>query len=655
MKKIIYLISILTIIPISIFGQPIVKKAVGFSKSRQLRTIPGRPPRGENDEWKEIPNKFNFKKQKDNFINSTLLDIDEVVQSNFGTKEVQSIVSANWNGIGNINGVLPPDTQGDVGPNHYIQVVNLSFQIFNKQGSSLYGPYDISTIWDGFVGDWTGTNDGDPVVLYDQAADRWLISQFSLPHAGAIKIDPPYYELVAISKTSDPLGEWYQYAFEFDDYMPDYPKLGVWPDGYYMATNGFNKGIAFASAGATCFERDKMLIGDPNARMVYIPVATVTNGSEAGSMLPSDWDGVIEPPTGSPNYYTYFQDDSESGVPNDRLRLWEFQVDWTTPANSTFTLVSTLNTASFDSNLGGSGRSVIPQPGTTQGLDDVADRLMFRLQYRNFGDHEVLVTNHTVDSDGSDHAGIRWYELRNTGSGWSIYQQGTYAPDTDYRWLGSIAMNGNGDIGLEYSVSSNTTYPSIRFTGRLKDDPLGTLTIPEGTLIDGGGSQTHSAARWGDYSMMSVDPVDDQTFWATNEYIETTGSAPWKTRIGAISFGISLNVKVLLQGAYNVSLGSMNTDINSSIPLSSPYSEAPADVDLIPSGVVDWVLVELRTNTDSASKVAQRSGFLKNDGTVIGLDGVSPLVFNVTSGNYYIVVKHRNHIPIMSANSVTIN
>ena len=654
MKKTIYYLIIYFMLCSVLFAQPVVNKAVGFGATRPLREIPGRPPRGENDEWKVIPNKFKFKKQKENLLNSTLLQKDPVVQSEMGIKEVQSTVVSNWDGVGNINGVLPPDTQGDVGPNHYIQVVNLSFQIFDKQGNSLYGPFDLSTIWDGFVGDWTGTNDGDPVVLYDQAADRWLISQFSLPHAGPIKIDPPYFELVAISKTSDPLGEWYQYAFQFNDYMPDYPKLAVWPDGYYMATNGFNKGIAFASAGATCFERSKMLIGDPNARMIYFAVASQTSGSEAGSMLPSDWDGLQAPPAGAPNYFTYFQDDSESGVPADRLRLWEFHANWTTPASSTFTLVNTLNTASFDSNLGGSGRSVIPQPGTSQGLDDLADRLMYRLQYRNFGDHEAMVTNHTVDANGSDLAGIRWYELRNTGSGWNIYQQGTYSPDNNHRWLGSIAMNGNGDIGLEYTVSSSSIYPSIRYTGRFQDDPLGTMTIPEGTLIAGGGSQTHSAARWGDYSMMSVDPLDDQAFWITNEYIQSTGSAPWKTRIGSVSFGIPVSISVIFEGAYNSTNENMNTSINSNIPVNSPYSEAPASIGSIPSNIVDWVLVELRTDENESSTIRKKSGLLKSDGTIVGLDGISPLVFNINTGNYYIVVKHRNHLGVMSSQKVNI-
>ncbi len=669
MKKILPIIILcLFIVTNHSFAQVVVRKAVGFRITKPLRDIPGIPVGSVKRPWKEVPNKFDFTHSSMK-TNSTLLEPDQAVQSTNGTTAASKITE-NWEGVNNLNEVLPPDTDGDVGINNYFQMINSSFQIWDKHGNSLYGPFDNSTIWDGFDGDWTGTNDGDPIVLYDQEADRWLVSQFSLPHpiiffGIVIGFSPPYYEMIAISKTSDPTGEWYQYAFQYDDYMPDYPHLGVWPDGYYMSTNGFKDGQTFKSGQATCFERDKMLQGDPNARMVYIATENVTNGSEAKKMLPSDWDGAVTPPTGSPNYYTYYQDDSDSDVPDDRLRLWEFHVDWNDPNNSTFTLVNTLNTDAFDSNVG-----TIPQPDTPQELDNLADRLMFRLQYRNFGDYQAMVTNHTVNVSG--HAAVRWYEMRNTGSGWSIYQQGTYSPDNDNRWMGSIAMDGYGNIGLEYSVSSSTTYPSLRYTGRFKDDPLGTMTITEGTIIAGSGSQTHSAGRWGDYSTMTVDPNDDATFWATNEYMQTTSSADWQTRIGAVSFGVDLNLKVFLEGSF--ASGSMTTTLNSSgyLPIHQPYNTAPwnhnggelvSDLDETPANgtpdfyennpdIVDWILVELRTGTDASTKVAQRSGFVKSDGTVVGPDGTSPLRFGVKERSYYIVVSHRNHLPVMSANPV---
>ena len=664
MKKILLvIISALFIFSSNFFAQQqkvIVRKAVGFRITKPLRDIPIIPPGSVKRPWKEVPNKFDFRHTSTK-KNSTLLEPDQAVQSTNGTNAA-SKVTHSWDGVGNLMGGWPPDTDGDVGINHYLQMINVSFQIWDKNGNSLYGPADNSTFWDGFDGDWTGTNDGDPITLYDQEADRWLVSQFSHPHGSDTA---PFYELVAISKTSDPTGEWYQYAFEYDDHFPDYPKLAVWPDAYYMATNGFD-GNTFASAGATAFERDKMLVGDPNARMVYFAVANLPNGGEAGSMLPSDWDGAITPPAGAPNYFTYFQDDSDGSVPADRLRLWEFHVDWSDPINnSTFTLVNTLNTDAFDSNVSG-----IKQPNTNTKLDNLSDRLMFRLQYRNFGTYQAMVTNHTVKVNG--HAAVRWYELRNTDAGWSIYQQGSYSPDNDERWMGSIALDGNGNIGLEYCVSSSNTYPSIRYTGRFKDDPLGTMTITEGIIVAGGGSQQFMT-RWGDYSMLSVDPVDDATFWATNEYMPTTGLSDWKTRIGAFSIGVDLNLKIFLEGSY--SGGSMTTTLNSNglLPIHQPYNTSPwehnggelvSDLDAAPANgtpdfyennpdIVDWILVELRTSTAANTKVAERSGFIKSDGTVVASDGTNPLRFNVEEGNYYIVVYHRNHLAAMSANPVT--
>jgi hypothetical protein len=296
---------------------------------------------------------------------------------------------------------------------------------------------------------------------------------------------------------------------------------------------------------------------------------------------------------------------------------------------------------------------------------------MFRLQYRNFGDYEAMVTNHTVDVDGADRAGVRWYELRNEGSGWYIYQQGTYSPDTDSRWMASIAMDEFGNIALGYSVSSSTTYPSIRYTGRMKDDPLGQMTITEQEIIAGTGSQIGPGCRWGDYSMMSVDPADNTTFWYTTEYVENTGTAPWQTRVASFTFGSKLNLKVFLQGSFGS--GSMTTELNTagSLPAVHPYSADPFDFqgadrislldensNTIPdfyennSDIVDWVMVELRTSIDASSMVSQKAGFVKSDGTVVGLNGTSPLLFGVPSGNYYIVVNHRNHLPIMSANTV---
>lgn len=513
-----------------------VSKAIGFDQSKALRDIAPVEPGKILRTWKNkaVPNKVGMKKIVHQ--NGLPLHGEATAQHTMGARTTRNLVQ-NFEGVDNIYGYYPPDTQGDVGENYYLQITNVSFAVFDKtDGSVVYGPADNSTIWDGFTGPWTSTNDGDGIVLYDEVAERWLFSQFSLPNYP----DGPFYELIAISQTDDPTGAWYRYAFAFDD-MPDYPKFGIWPDGYYMAINQFSSGsLGWAGAGAVAFDRTAMLAGDPDAQMVYFDLAA---NSDPGSMLPSDMDGLTPPPAGTPNYFAYFNDDA-FGYANDHMRIWEFDVDWENTANSTFTEAAILPTDPFDSDLCSAPRDqCIPQMGTAVQLESLAGRLMYRLQYRNFGTHQSMVVNHTVDEDGNGHAGIRWYEFRDTnnGNGWSIYQQGTYAPDADYRWMGSIAMDGQGNIALGYSVSSSQMYPSIRYTGRLASDPLGEMTFTEQEIIAGTGNQTGSAARWGDYSMMSVDPTDDATFWYTTEYIQTSGAANWQTRIASFAFASQMS------------------------------------------------------------------------------------------------------------------
>jgi len=490
-----------------------------------------------------------------------LLPEDPVWQKQDGTYLPQtSGPIQNFDGITNLASVYPPDTQGDVGPDKYVQVVNLSYAVYSKTGALLLGPSNLSTIWNGIPAPWNGTNNGDPIVLWDQAAQRWIISQFSLPTGN-------YAELVAISQTSDPTGAWYRYVFQFGNQMPDYPKIGVWPDGYYLSFNQFQNASTYSGVGVAALQRSKMLTGDPTAGMQYINLGA---SADPWAMLPSDWDGTNTPLTGEPNYFSYFDDWSSTTA--RYLKIWSFHVDWTTPASTTFTQTSQLTTQMFDSQLCTATRGqCIPQPGTTVKLEDLADRLMYRLQYRNFGSYQTMVTNHTVDVDGTGHGGIRWYELRNTGSGWGIYQQGTYAPDASHRWVGSVAMNGQGDIALGYSVSDGTsTYPSIRYTGRRATDPLGQMTVTEQTIITGTGSQTGSAARWGDYSMMSVDPTDDITFWFTTEYVQTTGSVNWKTRIASFKFSNNPAVTTTAASSITTVGGTLNGTINPN-GLSSTY------------------------------------------------------------------------------------
>jgi hypothetical protein len=474
-----------------------------------------------------------------------------IVQSGPNGPTAMPAPTANFEGISNNDNavkVYPPDTQGDIGydpatgKKYYVQWVNLSFQIWDVTDPaapvSVYGPAAGNTLWTGSGSVCESHNDGDPLTRFDSISRRWVMSQFTYTP------NPPYdfHQCVAVSAGADPTGAWYLYDFPISTtVINDYSKIGIWPDGYYMSFNQFDGAtFDYKGVGAVAFERAAMLAGVP-ARMIYIDVGA-TNPDFFG-MLPSDLDGA--PPTaGTPNYFAEWDDSTALGDTWDTLRIWEFHVDWTTPANSTFGVGSThlpnrlIPTANVDPELCNLANNIcIPQPGTGQKLDAISDRLMYRLQYRNFGDHQTLVGNHTVDASGVDRAGIHWFELRNTGSGFAMYQQGVYAPGSDNRWMGSAAMDVSGDIALGYSVSSSsTTYPSIRYTGRLETDPLGSLPQGEVSLIEGNGSQTGTYGRWGDYSMMAVDPADGCTFWYTQEHIQTTGATTWQTRIGSFRF-----------------------------------------------------------------------------------------------------------------------
>ena len=446
----------------------------------------------------------------------------------------------NWEGMSNgdnylVHGstVAPPDTVGDVGPNHYVQMVNLLMAIYDKNGNQLVAPFDYSALWNPVSQpNCYNNNNGDPIVLYDHLADRWLISYMAWPG--------PYYECIAISQTGDPTGAWWTYEFLYSNTKPnDYPKLGVWPDGYYMSVNQFDATTgAWSGAGVCVFERSKML----NGQLASMQCFNLGNNPATfyyGGLLPSDLDGPA-PPAGTPNYFAAFDAD-EWGWPYDMLHIWEFHVDWSNPANTTFTGPLDLPTEPFDPEICPAFRGqCIPQPGGAPALESLSDRLMHRLAYRYFGDHETLVVNHTVkvqeDPLDPDPSGVRWYELRKSGGGnWVIYQQDTYAPDSNYRWMGSVAMDGDGNIAIGYSVSSESLYPSIRYTGRKAGDPLNTTPRREQSIKDGVNSQT-GTARWGDYSAMSVDPVDDCTFWYTQEYVYGTIWAPWRTRIASFKF-----------------------------------------------------------------------------------------------------------------------
>ena len=405
----------------------------------------------------------------------------------------------------------PPDTNGAVGPTQYVQWVNTYFAIFDKTiGSLLAGPTPGNTLWLGFGGGCEADNNGDPVVLYDKLANRWVMSQLSVSTL-------PYLQCVAVSVNSDATGSWYRYSFQYN-YFDDYPKMGVWPDAYYETFNMFNSGGTFIGADACAYNRTAMLTGQGATQVCF------QQESSVGGLLPSDVDGTTPPPAGSPNYMLNYGADS--------LNLYKFHVDFNDPSNSTFSGPTVISVAAFTPLCNG-GHECVPQPLTTNTLDSLADRLMYRLAYRKFADHESLVVNHSVAVSGG--GGVRWYEIQAPGGTPVVAQQGTYAPDSNYRWMGSIAMDQIGDIALGYSVSSGAVYPSIAFAGRVPSDPAGALEAETSVMI-GSGSQTPNLYRWGDYSSMTVDPTDDCTFWYTQQYQLTTGAFNWNTRIVNFEF-----------------------------------------------------------------------------------------------------------------------
>jgi hypothetical protein len=403
----------------------------------------------------------------------------------------------------------PPDTNGAVGETQYVQWVNAEFAVFDKAtGNKLYGPAAANTLWSGFGGGCERNNDGDPIVQYDKAAKRWVFTQFSIS-------GKPYLQCVAVSTSSDALGSYNRYAFSYGNTdFPDYPKLGVWPDAYYISFNVFRNGVSFTGPRICAYDRAKMLAGQPASQQCG------KLSSSYASLLPSDLDGSTAPPSGRPNFFL-------SRGTSTTLRLWKFHVDWSNPGSSTISGPTSISVQSNSTACGGG--ACIPQPGTSQKLDSLGDRLMYRLAYRNFGDHEALVVNHSVNT-GSGNTGIRWYEIRNPNGTPSVFQQGTFAPDGQYRWMGSIAMDKAGNVALGYSLSGSSQFPSIAYTGRLKNDPLNQLS-GENIVKSGAGSQLTNLDRWGDYSSMSIDPADDCTFWYTTEYLKANGTFNWSTWI----------------------------------------------------------------------------------------------------------------------------
>jgi hypothetical protein len=425
----------------------------------------------------------------------------------------------------------PPDANGAAGPLHYVQWVNHSLAVYDKRGVRVLGPMPGNSVWSGFGGLCETENRGDPIVRYDQLANRWVLTQFAAE--GTTK-DPPHRQCFAVSTGPDPLGAYYRYEFDIPGGFNDYVKLAVWPDAYYMTDERYKEGTGHIGSGAFAFDRAAMLAGHP-ATFVYFQLGLPLFG-----LLPSDLDGPTPAPGGTPGVFVKVYDDgcdAPFGAPIDQIELWSFSVNFAVPNASTFLPSKVLPTDSFDSKLCSTYPGV-EQPGEDQLLVLHRGRMLFRASVRNFASYQSLVALHE-DVGPGQRVGLRWYEIRDPARPTAeIREHGTYfgpPGDADSRWAGSVAQDRAGDIALGFSVVGANLPPSIGYAGRSAADPPGTLTSGDGRLATGGGVQM-SLDRWGDYSSLTVDPVDDCTFWYTQEYYPESADFDWHTRIGSFRF-----------------------------------------------------------------------------------------------------------------------
>jgi hypothetical protein len=481
---------------------------------------------------------------------------DGAVQTAPGAPAVPATL-ANFDGLSNQDNfdqygfrVNPPDVSGDVGPNHYVEMINLVLGVYSKTGTRLMGPLKIGDLWAGFALDECTDPSGDPVILYDQMADRWILTQFTTRGLGFP--DEPlnlFYNCIAISTSGDPTGSYFRYAFNTGYNFPDYPKYGIWRDSYLITTREF--GILdpdIYGIGIYGLERNRMIAGDPHARAAsvlleqhQVPINLIGDG-----LLPADIDGLRKPKNDAPAPIIGMQDDGGPyGATTDAMNIWEFDVHWNATPVATVRLANQLAVAPFDSVypcLGGGDRDCLPQPGivnTAQYIDFLnRQRPLHRLAYRNFKSGESIMVNQSVEALPGI-AGVRWYQVKRNNGTYTVAQQGTYAPnDGVHRWMGSIAQDHSGNAALGYSVVNGTTvFPGIRYTARNAGDPAGQMTLGEGTVIAGTGVQRTTNSRWGDYTTLSIDPTDDCTFWYINEYYTLAGqissAAGWQTRVGS--------------------------------------------------------------------------------------------------------------------------
>ncbi|MEP6846980.1 MAG: hypothetical protein ABI861_13295, partial [Panacibacter sp.] len=399
----------------------------------------------------------------------------------------------------------PPDPTMCVGPNHVIQMINGAsgalFKVYNKSGGQVVAQTYLDAI--------TGKGGlGDPIALYDQLADRFILTEFAnKPETGTEGL------IIAITATGDPAGQWYVYFFSTGNTFPDYPKFSVWPDAYYGTTNDFANGSTYSGSSVYAFDRVKMLAGNGTATMQKFTLGTT---SKFFSMSPVSLEGNSLPPAGTGGLIAYMADDAwtSTTADGDSIGILEFKVDFSTPSNSRVTTKASLATVAYKSDICSTTRGqCITQPGTSTKLEALHQKIMNKPIYRNFAGYEGIVLSHVVDK-GSNISGVRWYELRKSTGNWSVYQQSTYAPDNTHRWLPGICYDVYGNIGLAYNVSSSATsvYPGARYTGRKECDALNTMTYSEDVIS--AGTASNASTRYGDYNELVCDP-DGVTFWFT--------------------------------------------------------------------------------------------------------------------------------------------
>jgi len=452
---------------------------------------------------------------------------DRAMQS-FALPRVAATIGKNFDGLsdasnGNALLSVPSDSNISVGSTQVVETINTSYRVINKSTGATSLTRQISSLFAGVSGlcgqGAASPNFTDPVVLYDKKAARWFISIVAFTsdfNTGN--------QCIAVSSTSDATGTYHRYAFTFGtNLFNDYPKFGVWPDAYYASYNMFTP-TSFAGAKSCAYKRSAMLAGTSASAICFTK-------TQEFSLLPSDLDGATFPPTGEPNFLVDLFSTST-------LHLFKFHVDFATPSNSHFTGPTVITVPGFTPACTPSF-TCIPQGGTTQKLDSLGDRLMFRMPYRNFGTHESLVVTHSVKGSTASSA-VRWYEIRTPNGTPSIFQKGTFSSGSSTSlWMGSIAMDKVGDIAVGFSKSSSTTHPGIGYTGRTPSDPAGTLESMA-TIFTGAGSQTGGTSnggdRWGDYSSLVLDPSNDCTFWYVNQYIPSNGSFNLHTRLASFKF-----------------------------------------------------------------------------------------------------------------------